>query len=138
MTTTIESTFTLAGVDFDPADLTRRLGILPTRTWRLGEHVGGSRIQMKFDGWMISSGRSVSLDLGTQVRSLLDQLCEVKVKITEAQRDLHLTAEVSCILYVEGETPSMHFDSEVLSAIRDLQASLDFDLYVFIPEEEAG
>ncbi len=136
MATTIESRFTLAGTHIDPADVTRTIGILPTKTWRLGEYVGGSRIQMKFDGWMLSSGVSMSVDLGMQVRSLLDRLLEAKSKILEAQKDFQLTAEVCCIVYVEGGTPSIHFDLKTLSDMAELRAELDFDLYIFIPEDE--
>jgi len=136
MATRVESIFTLAGTCVDPKVITERLGISPTRTWRSGDPVGTSLIRMKFDGWAISTGRTESLDLAAQVRSLLDRLAPVRAQIAEAQRELRVTAEVSCVIHVEDHTPSMNFDRETLSTIVGLGASLDFDLYVFIDEAQ--
>ena len=64
----------------------------------------------------------------------MDRLYPARMQIAELQKELRLTAEVSCVVHVEDHTPSMHFDRDTLSMIVELGASLDFDLYVFVDE----
>ncbi len=134
MATSILSSITLTGEDLDPEQVTDALGITPTKTWRIGDPIQNTLLKRKHSGWSVATPRQVSLDLAKQVRDLLREL-EPKFPAIAALRErLGFAVEVSCAIYIYGDTPSMHLDREILSMVERLGAEIDFDLYVYIDE----
>lgn len=135
MSTSILSSFTLTGIDFDPEDATRRIGLEPTKTWRRGDQVQKTLIRRKHSGWQWSLPSEESLDLGRQVASLLERLAPYAAAITEVREELDLDAEISCAIYIEGQAPGVHFDRSTLALADQLGAEIDIDIYV-LPDPE--
>ena len=55
--------FTLVG-EFDPKEITQRMGIEPTDSWMKGDINGKTKLERKFSRWSLHSrtpGRSASL-----------------------------------------------------------------------------
>jgi len=132
--TSILSSITLTGGDFDPDEVTDALGIEPTKTWRIGDPIQNTLLKRKHNGWSVATSREESLDLGKQIRDLLRRLEPTFSSIATLRDRVDLNVEVSCAIYIYGETPSMHLDRETLSMIERLDAEIDFDLYVYIKE----
>lgn len=135
MATTVLSSFTLTGPSFDPAEVTRRIGLEPTKTWKTGDRVQGTQILRKHSGWVWAMPREESLDLGKQIAALLEQLGPFVSRINEVRHELGLGAEISCAIYIEGQTPAVHFDRSVMSLASQLEAEIDLDIYVY-PDPE--
>lgn len=135
MGTSILSSFTLTAPSFDPEDITRRIGLEPTKTWKTGDRVQGTQIRRKHSGWVWSMPREESLDLGKQVAALLERLGPFLSRINEVREELGLDAEISCAIYIEGQTPAVHFDRSVMSRVNQLEAEIDLDIYVY-PDPE--
>src|SRR5215813_1932997 len=102
MGTSILSSFLLTGPSFNPEDITRRIGLEPTKTWKTGDRIQDSLIQRKQTGWACSMPREESLDLGKQVAALLERLGPFLSRINEVRGELGLEAEISCAIYIEG------------------------------------
>lgn len=129
MGTSVLSSFTLTGPSFDPEDITRRIGLEPTKTWKTGNRVQGTQIRRKHSGWVWSMPRGESLDLGKQVAALLERLGPFISRINEVREELGLDAEI-CAIYIEGQTPAVHFDRSVMSVVNQLEAEIDLDIYL--------
>lgn len=131
MTTTIESSFNITGTHLNPEEVTRVLGITPSRTWRLGDHIQNTLIQRHHSGWSLSTGRVESLDVGEQIASLLGLIDGRDTIVRSMLQDMSAEAEVSSAIYIDGATPSVHLGINLLERMRALRAAFDVDIYVF-------
>lgn len=131
MPTRIRTEFQLTGEGFDPDKVTTLVGIDPTKTWRKGDRIPSTILIEKYTGWTISSPEETSIHLDKQIVRLLKPIVLVKEKIIEAYNTYGLEAELSCFVFVEGQTPVIHFDSQIVKLAAELGAEIDVDLYQF-------
>ena len=123
--------FTLRGVDLNPDDVTRLLGLQPTEAWRVGDRITAIRVPRFFSdsAWRLHSGLPDTTDLEEQVKSLLDRLEPVWDVAVELGKKHY--AEFSCVVYsYGGDRPAISFDNEVIKRLAELNATLDVDLYI--------
>jgi uncharacterized protein DUF4279 len=135
MTTTLRSSLVLVGSEMDPDEVTRRTGLQPSRTWRRGEPIQQTLLQREHSGWVLEIPEEVSLDLGEQVKRLLDRFWPQAAAIAGARRECGIEIEIACEVYVRGQTPSIHFDQLTLARIVELGAEIDVDIH-FLPAED--
>jgi hypothetical protein len=129
MATQILAALTLTGA-FDPVEISRRLGLAPTKVARRDERIGKSALQYKCDIWSISTGKRESLALEEQVREILAQVGTSAHAIRSARDELSISVELACAVYVEGQAPSMTLGPETIAQLAELGAGVDIDLYV--------
>jgi hypothetical protein len=121
-------------MDHDPDYISMQLGITPTRTWRIGDPIQGSRLRRKHNGWCLSTDRKQSWDLGQELHSLLDPLESRASEIARVSEVLGLEAEISVAIYVDSATPGMHVDRQLIRSIERLKADFDLDLILISAE----
>lgn len=144
MATEILTEFTLTGIGFDPDEVTTLLGIKPTETWRLGDLIQNTFLHHKHDGWCLSTGQEEldeqnSIDVPRQVRFIFEQLQPYTSKLKDVCARFRLDVELTCVVYIEGDRPAIHFDSDVVRWLAELNAEIDVDLYVLPdPEDNAS
>ncbi|MDX2230510.1 MAG: DUF4279 domain-containing protein [Leptolyngbyaceae cyanobacterium bins.349] len=134
------ASFVLTGLDLNPDEITAKTGVIPTKTWRVGDLISPqATIRYQHNGWRLSSQRKFvdfedADDLADHVRAVLEQLHVSWQTFVEvgAQFD----SEVCCIIYTGGERPAIHFDRAILNQLSELNAELDVDLYV-LPEDSS-
>lgn len=113
-------------------EITRTLGVQPTRTWREGElRSPGTIIRHKENGWELSSGISDHESFEEHTLALL--------RVIEPNLDAFIqmgneyTIELSCAIrmyYGIGEsTPWLGFDKHAMKVFAKIDAEVDFDLY---------
>ncbi len=126
----------LTAPDLDPDDLTRFLGISPTRQWRKGEPtISRAKVLHSEGGWLRSTGREVldetrGIDVPSQVTRLLTQLRPHSERLMEAKRRFGLRVQLGCVLYVRrNDRPWVHFDSDVVRWLAAFDGAIDIDLY---------
>lgn len=125
----IKCHFEVIGHDFEPAMLTRALGVAPTETWRIGDRTRLSGRPYKYDGWSMSSEEVESLDLQEVALPILKQLLPAAGILVEYCSRLHLEAILSCAVYVEDDQmPAISLDRETVRMLNILGASLDIDV----------
>src|SRR5437016_1711412 len=124
----VSSALILTGQDFDPSDITDRLGLEPTTKWRAGDQIGKSLLRRKHTGWLLRRGPEFRFDLDQQLRELLDSISPATPKLLELSSRLRLDVEISCVAYVDDTAPSFHLTKDDLGQIRTMGAEVDLDV----------
>jgi hypothetical protein len=126
--------FLLTGVDLNPEEITAKLGITPTKTFLKGDrvHPKGTRTHA-VSGWKLGSKLDESAYLEDHINSVLEQLQVNWQVVNELCR--RYTPSINCVMYHHYEPDGdpgtgMHFDKAILDQIHQLNAEIDFDLYV--------
>lgn len=126
--------FQLVGMEFDPDDITAKVGIKPTEIWRIGDLITsrGTR-RHKQNGWSVYSQVENSIHLEDYIKSVLEQLQPGWQSLVELCK--RYDAEISCVIYYRsGSVPAIHFDKYLVEMAHQLNAEIDVDFYV-LPEE---
>lgn len=118
----------LTGQRFSPEDITAVIQLTPTKTWRLGDSIQGTKLKRKNDGWIFGLSRRDTYDMDAFLRELLDVIDLYNDRIAGAVNRFGLEKEISFGVYIRGETPASWFSADTLHRVAALQASLDIDL----------
>lgn len=138
MESKVRACFALFGFQEDPDEVTRIIGMAPSRTDRIGKPLSsvlnpsayGSALPIaKVNSWELDSGLDTSADVASHMRALLDQLRPVwSVLHSLAER---YQAVFTCIVEsYGGDRPPIQFDKDVVRGIAELNAPLDVNLYI--------
>lgn len=125
--------------DFDPDDLTARIGIVPTKSARAGEHVPGK--VPKTSIWRFSSPHVEGevVDVGELSRGVVRALAPHADAIAKAREELGLAAWFEVVLHISTDdsisTPIITFDQEVIAFVHRVGAGIDVDTYRNTPED---
>ncbi len=129
MSTKITVHFTITG-RFDPNEVTKRLGMNPSKAWKFGDTIQKTLTTYKHDGWKLSTEEIDSLDLNEPLNQIWEIIQPHKTEIIDICNDLSLETEFSCVVEVEeDEYPTLHFDSEMIKQISELKADIDIDIF---------
>jgi len=130
MESEISAFFTLTGLDFEPSEITAKVGIMPSKTWKIGDSIDPrASIRRKHNGWSVKSQLEKSADLEDHIKSVLEQLQPGWLSLIELCKSYY--AEIECVIYIVGDDrPAIHFDKHILQQIGELNAEIDVDLYV--------
>lgn len=133
--------FQLSGVALDPDEITAKVGIEPTQTWKTGDLVirpKGRRVTRKFSIWEVKSKLDPlgELDptevLDLHVESVFEQLepgWESLVKICP-----DYDALICGVIYAYTDMPAISLTKENIKKISELNAGIDIDVYARIKE----
>ena len=117
-------------VDFDPCDITRVVGLEPSRTTRRAFP------RPKYTSWKVSSGKVETdvIDIYAMSSALISRLRAHSDKIVQAKRQFGLTAYLEVVLWISVDettsTPAIGFDAEVISFLNAVGAHIDVDTYI--------
>ena len=118
------------GDDLDPAELTKRLGAPPTRSFRQGDNLAretGVVRPARTGAWILEAQAAESDDLGRQIASALGGLTDdLSVWMDLADR---YEARVFCGLFMDATNEGLRLKPELLAAISARGLYLDLDLY---------
>jgi hypothetical protein len=136
---TIEVKYILTSFLVNPEEITKILGIQPTKSWRKGELIPKTSLPHKTNGWLIESGLGKNAELENHLESLKHILNPAIDKIEQLPKETE--AEISCVVNIyhsrsieeEHNTPALHLDLKHIQLLNQLKAEIDYDLYV-LPE----
>ncbi|MEG3898838.1 MULTISPECIES: DUF4279 domain-containing protein [unclassified Microcoleus] len=137
MESEIYAYFMLTGMEFEPEEVTAKVSINPTETWRKGDLINprGTR-RHKENGWSVYSQIEKSADLEEHINSVLEQLQPGWVPLLELCKCY--AAEIACVIYYRrGSVPAIHFAPDIVAQAAKLNAEIDVDFYV-LPEKSAS
>jgi hypothetical protein len=128
--------FSLAGFEEDPGEMTRRMGIEPTKSWRPGERTHGDKgVVLKENVWRLElpSKQEGAPDLDSPITALLDVLepCSQIIRTLPAS----VTRMISCAVYDETRRVTLSVASETIRRMAFLGCSLQVDYYAFVPSK---
>ena len=133
MTNTGEVYFALYGDDFEPEELTHFVGIEPTSVHRKALPLP------KQSSWQVSSGKLENdvIDIYEASNGLIAHLRPYAEKIVEARHQFKLDAVLQVVLWISTDesnsTPAIGFETEVISFLSIVGASIDIDTYLDVP-----
>ncbi|MGA9380240.1 MAG: DUF4279 domain-containing protein [Phormidium sp.] len=130
MESEIYAYFALTKFDFEPEEITAKLGIIPDETWRVGDLITPrGTIRKKHNGWRLNSKLEKSAELEDHVKSVLEQLQVGWLPLVELCSQYY--AEIAGVIYYwSGSVPAIHFDKHIMQQVAELNAEIDVDLYL--------
>ncbi len=125
MTNMVYAYFAVFG-DFDPSDVSRSVGIEPTKSWKKGELGPGGRSR-DTSCWTLQSTLGFDDCLEAHVANVLDQLDANAVAFQKVSREfggcMQLVAEFN------AHYPGLHFERAMVERLALYALSIDFDFY---------
>ena len=123
--------FDLDGDEFNHDELTKFLGIDPSRIVVKGETVSGR--QPKKSYWQLSTENVVNdyIDIYEMASSIIYKLKAKKDLIVEAKSKFNLTARLEVVLMISSnEKPAIGFEVGTIKFLSEVGALIDIDTYV--------
>jgi hypothetical protein len=118
--------FTVVG-DFDPFDITARVGVQPTKSWRKGDLHPQNRLERKFSRWSLHSTLEQTRPIEEHIDDVLAQLAahssEFKIISSEFGGVLEIVA------YFNSDYPGLFISKSQIAAMADFGLEADFDFY---------
>ncbi len=125
----ISASLSFTGLNFDPQSITKELGIIPTKTWKLGDLIHPkATVTRQHNGWFLESQLSKNYELENHIKSLFEQLKPVWDIVQQMSHNYD--TEISCVIYTDGEIPTIHLDQEIINKSNQINAEIDIDLYI--------
>lgn len=118
--------FTVCG-DFDPAEVTARVGVPPTESWRRGDTCLRTQRERRFSRWSLDSRLPHDQELEAHIRDVLAQL-EANPEAFRAV-SLELGGCMQLVGYFYRDYPGLHFDREISEGLGRFGLAVDFDFY---------
>lgn len=112
---------------FEPDDITRRLGVTPTKIAREGDPIGNTTKNRPCSWWELHSRLGPPATLEEHVKDVLNQLDMNKTAFAEVSRELGGTMQL--VGYFCDVSPGVHFDSEIVRRTADYGLCIDCDFY---------
>jgi hypothetical protein len=128
MTPDIEAAFVLSG-EIDPDFITQALDIRPSLTFAKGEHIQGTALTRKKNGWVLrAQSQTGQIALDELVDSLVDQLMPAAAQINKLCLDYSLFSQISCTVTIKDQAPAVCFSAELIAKAASLNTGLDIDI----------
>lgn len=135
----ITCSLVLTGDAFNPSEISRRVGVVPTLSWKEGDAIERTARRRTDRGWKLSVEEPSSLALDVVLQNLVQLLEPHKATLRAIIDQYELEAEFACAIYLDnGVIPSMHFDKRLIGALQAYNAELDIDMYPNLGEEDQG
>jgi Domain of unknown function (DUF4279) len=112
---------------FDPGEVTRRTGIQPTESWRVGDPAGNSGRTRRFDFWKVESPSGRAVDLTSQATALFARLADEWASVSETVRPLGPVLQY--VVHTANEPVMFEMDNSLVGSLLELGAEVDCDLY---------
>ena len=120
---------------FDPAEITARVGVEPTESWRRGDLCSRTRRERKFSRWKLYSRLERSRELEAHVRDVLAQLDANPRGFQAVSREFGGCMQL--VGYFYQDYPGLHFDREITEGLARYSLEVDFDFYgLYSPRRE--
>jgi Domain of unknown function (DUF4279) len=115
--------------DMGPDEISDRLGLQPTKSWRAGDTETHSKVPHKDGRWILRLPPRPAVDFTDLVEELLVQLDPCKAEVAGLARDSGFSARLSCVGYMTTIVPAVYFENELLVRIAGLGLALNVDLF---------
>jgi Domain of unknown function (DUF4279) len=118
---------------FDPAQITERMGIKPTKSSLDGDLIEHTKMARKTSRWMLHSRLDKTASLEEHVSDVLDQLDARKFDFKQLSSELDGVIEL--VGYFYGDYPGLFFDRDVIRRLSEYSLSMDCDFYYLASAE---
>ena len=129
---TYRAYFTLVG-DFDPANISARLGLEPTCAWKKGEINERTQRERNHSRWCLDSRLEKTKALEDHVVDVLDQLRPIASAVEEIRAEID--GGIQLVAYFYTDYPGFSLDDSVLLQLGKLKLGVDCDFYYLYSDE---
>jgi hypothetical protein len=112
---------------FDPAEVTARVGVQPTESWRRGDICPRTHRERKFSRWCLHSRLSRDQELEAHIRDVLAQLDANPAGFRAAS--LEFGGCMQLVGYFHRDYPGLHFERDITEGLARYALAVDFDFY---------
>lgn len=127
--------FTITG-GFDPAEITRRVGVQPSESWRRGDICPHRQMELKFSRWTLKSRLGRNQKLEAHIRDVLAQLDDNQETFRELS--LELDGCMQFVAHFHRDYPGLHFDRDITWGLVRYSLAVDFDFYGLYSHRREG
>lgn len=129
---TVNVYFLISGDNLVPAKITEELLLQPTDSWMKGDKISGKNRYRVDSCWFFGTGDEESVDITEQFLKILTVLRNKQDALIDMRYKYELEYQFNVIIKIEGGIkPIMSLDRSVIEEINKLNASVDFDLYIY-------
>ncbi|TRZ39557.1 DUF4279 domain-containing protein [Niallia circulans] len=124
--------FSLFGDKFPIDEITERLEITPTETYKKGDLIPNrsSARYRKETSWDLGTGYEASLDVNNQLQKLVKRLRNKVLIINKIKEDYSAECKFFIVIKMEeGNTPALYLDKSMIKFASSIEAEIDIDLY---------
>ncbi len=118
--------FHIAG-SFDPADITKRVGIVPTEASAQGEPIPHTQMPRECSRWTLQSRLQRSAALELHVSDVLDQLDSNRGGFQKLSGEFGGVMEL--VGYFRAFYPGLYFENSMVQRLAEYQLAIDYDFY---------
>jgi hypothetical protein len=128
MSIEIRVSFVVTGFDCNPALITDKLGIVPTKTWQVGDAVERTALRRKHNAWILESPLQDHMDIRPHLAWLIARLPAELNQLSSIANEWQ--AKLFCAVYTSGERPAFSIGPADVTRLAQLGAGIDVDMYV--------
>jgi len=127
--------FALTGDNFDTDEVTNRLGITPTDSWKKGDK-GQFKPILEFASWRLSTDKGQEyLQIDKLVDEIVSKLFDKIEIINDLKRQFQLNSVLEIVLYIDtnedSSTPALGHDLRTIEFLYRTGTTTDVDIYRF-------
>ncbi len=130
----VKVTIKISGFRCSPEKISELLGIEATKQWKKGDIIDPRmKRRRENNGWMLESGLASDTTVDQQVKVLAEIFLPIKERFLALPKETMVA--VNCVVYSTHGRPDISLPSDLVKAIGEIDADLDFDLYQ-LPSDE--
>jgi hypothetical protein len=127
--------FALKGDNFDTAEVTNKLGITPTNSWRKGDK-GKYKPVLEFASWELSTDKGKEyFYIDNLVDEIVSKLFDKIEIINDLKSQFQLDSVLEIVLYIDtnedNSTPALGHDLRTIEFLYRTGTTTDVDIYRF-------
>lgn len=117
--------------EFNPDDITERLGLNPSKVWKTGDKRGNGT-EYDFSYWEFGLCDEYQVVIENQMKKTLEPLFSKTAILKEIRKkfDVIYVLEIVPTVYSENTTPCLAPSMEVIDFCHETRTEIDIDLYV--------
>lgn len=123
--------------NFDPDDITAKLGLYPSRQWHIGDLRKNGRSAYDFALWEYGRCNDYDVIVENQMMQTINDLIPKIQELKEIKQkyDVNFTLEVVPSIFVDNINPCLAPNRTVIEFCYHTETNMDIDLYVFASDE---
>ena len=127
--------FCISG-DFNPDIITELLGLIPDKSWKIGDTRPGGKSKYDFANWHFGTCKEYDIIVENQMLKTITPLLSKVNILREIKRkfDVCFTLEVVPTVRFDESTPCLAPSIQVMQFCCDTGTEIDIDLYVSCPD----
>jgi Domain of unknown function (DUF4279) len=121
---------------FDPAEITKRLGIEPTSWCRAGDpRLSGSGVCRR-DRWILRVGPAYTFEIDDLLNQIQAVVTATPKEIKKVSSDLNINPVITCEVFSTASMPSLCFSKEFVQWSASIGAAIEGDIMLLGEDEE--